>query len=81
MDLLFKWQGKESAEHVEQIRAIHINCPDAGLKMTWERLEQCYGSAEVVKDALFKQIDSFPKITNRDYVNLRKFSDMLMELQ
>ena len=81
MDLLFKWLGKESAEHVEQIRAIHINRPDAGLKMTWERLDQCYGSAEVVEDALFKRIDNFPKITNRDYVKLRKFSDILMELQ
>ena len=70
MDLLFKWLGKESAEHVEQIRAIHINRPGAGLKMIWERLDQCYGSAEVVEDALFKRIDNFPKITNRDYVNV-----------
>ena len=81
MDLLFKWLGKESSEHVEQIRAIHINRPDAGLRMIWERLEQCYGSTEVIEDALFKRIDSFPKITNRDYVKLRKFSDILMELQ
>ncbi len=71
MDLLPKWLGKESAEHVEQIRAIHINHPDAGLKMIWERLDQCYGSAEIVEDALFKQIDNFPKITNRDYVKLK----------
>lgn len=31
MDLLIKWLGKVSAEHVEQIRAIHINLPDAGI--------------------------------------------------
>lgn len=30
MDLLLKWLGKESAEHVEQVRAIHINNPQAG---------------------------------------------------
>lgn len=81
MDLLFKWLGKESAEHVEQIRSIHINNPQAGLRMIWERLEQCYGSAEVIEDALFKRIDSFPKITNRDDTKLRKFSDILLELQ
>lgn len=81
MDLLFRWLGKESAEHVEQIRAIHINNPLAGLRMIWDRLEQCYGSAEVVEDALFKRIDSFPKITNRDHTKLRKLSDILMELQ
>lgn len=49
--------------------------------MIWDILDQCYGSAEVVEDALLKQIDNFPKITNRDYVKLRKFSDILTELQ
>ena len=38
MDLLLKWLGKESAKHIEQIRAIHINRPEAGLAMAWERL-------------------------------------------
>ncbi|XP_056273067.1 uncharacterized protein LOC130195510 [Pseudoliparis swirei] len=80
MDLLFKWLGKESAEHVEHIRAIHINRPAAGLAMIWHRLEQSYGSAEVIEDALFKRIDAFPKITNRDYSKLIKLSDLLMEL-
>lgn len=81
MDLMLKWLGKESAEHVEQIRAIHINNPVAGLEMIWDRLEQCYGSAEVIEDALFKRVDSFSKIASKDYVKLRKFSDLLMEMQ
>lgn len=46
--------------------------------MIWDRLEQCYGSAEVIEDAL---IDSFPKVTNRDYSKLRKLHDIVMELQ
>ncbi len=72
MDLLLKWLGKESAEHVEQIRAIHINHPQAGLAMAWDRLDQTYGSAEVIEDALFKRIDVFPKIANQDYSKLTK---------
>ena len=81
MDLLFKWLGKESAEHIEQIRAIHIHHPEAGLAMTWNRLEQTYGSAEVIENALFKRIDSFPKVTSRDGSMLTKLGDLLMELQ
>lgn len=81
MDLLFKWLGKESSEHVEHIRAIHINHPAAGLAMIWDRLEQSYGSAEVIEDALFKRIDAFPKLTNRDYSKLTKLSDLLKELE
>ncbi|XP_017275504.2 uncharacterized protein LOC108249317 [Kryptolebias marmoratus] len=81
MDLMLKWLGKESAEQVEQIRAIHINNPVNGLNMMWNRLEQCYGSAEAIEDALFKRIEAFPKITPKDYSKLRKFSDLLMEIQ
>ncbi|KAI2655939.1 hypothetical protein H4Q32_012732 [Labeo rohita] len=81
IDLLLKWLGKESAEHVEQIRAIHINHSQAGLDMAWDRLDQTYGSIEVIEDALFKRIDAFPKIPNRDYSKLTKLSDLLMELQ
>lgn len=74
MDLQFKWLGKKSAEHIEQIRAMHINHLEAGLEMIWDRLEQGYGPAEVIEDALFKQIDSFPNIINKDYSKPRKLS-------
>lgn len=81
LDLLLKWLGKESAEQVEQIRAIHIHRPEAGLAMAWDRLDQTYGSAEAIENALFKRVDSFPKITGRDGFKLTKLSDLLMELQ
>lgn len=75
------WLGKESAKQAEQIRAIHINNPVNGLNMMWNRLEQCYSSAEVIKYALFKGINAFPKITSKDNTKLRKFSELLMEMQ
>ncbi|XP_013856011.1 uncharacterized protein LOC106511825, partial [Austrofundulus limnaeus] len=81
MDLLLKWLGRESAQHVEQIRAIHINQPQAGLNMIWNRLDEKYGSAEAIEDALFKRIEDFQKITNRDHSKLTKLGDLLMELQ
>nr|XP_054593164.1 uncharacterized protein LOC129160055 [Nothobranchius furzeri] len=80
MDLLLKWLGKESAQHVEQIRAIHINYPQAGLDMIWNRLDETYGSAEAIENALFKRIEDFPKIPNRDSYKLTKLGDLLMEL-
>lgn len=80
MDLLLKWLGKESKEHAEQIRAIHVNHPGAGLDMIWERLDRTYGSTEAIEDSLFKRIDTFPKVGNRDYTKLTKLSDLLMEL-
>lgn len=49
--------------------------------MNWARLEECYGSPEVIENSLFRRLESFPKLTNKDYVKLRELSDLLMELQ
>lgn len=81
LNLLFTWTGKESDEQVKQIRAIHIYNLLAGLRIIWRSLEQCYGSAEVIEEALFKWIDNFPKITSQDPHKLKKFCNILMKLQ
>ncbi|KAK7882975.1 hypothetical protein WMY93_029149 [Mugilogobius chulae] len=80
MDLLVKWLGKESSEHAKRIRSIHINHPDLGLQMIWKRLDDCYGSSEVIEKALFQKLDSFPKLNNKDYSKLRDLGDLLMEV-
>lgn len=52
-----------------------------GLALIWERLDACYGAPEVIEDALFQRIDSFPKISNKEYAKLHELSDLLMELE
>lgn len=79
LDLLLKWLGNESAEHAKRIRDININYPETGLKMIWDRLYECYGSAEVIENALFKRIDGFPRIAGKGHQKLRELSDLLME--
>lgn len=49
--------------------------------MIWERLEECYGSAKAIEDALFKKVEDSPKITSRGYQKLRELKDLLQELQ
>lgn len=49
--------------------------------MIWDRLDACYGAPEVIEDALFQRINSFPRISNRDYTKLHELSDLLMELE
>ncbi|XP_073772958.1 uncharacterized protein [Danio rerio] len=81
MDLLVKWLGKESAEHAKRMRSVHINQPLKGLDMIWTRLEECYGAPEVIERALFRRIESFPRISSRDYSKLHELSDLLMEIE
>lgn len=80
LDLLVKWLGKESGEHVKRIRAVHVSNPRAALHLSWDRLQECYGTAEMVENALFKRLDSFPRLTAKDNAKLRELSDLLMEL-
>lgn len=81
LDLLVKWLGKESSEHVKRIRAVYTTNPKAAFQLSWDRLEECYATPEVVENALFKKLDSFPRLTNRDNVKLRELGDLLLELQ
>ncbi|XP_034547118.1 uncharacterized protein LOC117818374 isoform X1 [Notolabrus celidotus] len=81
LDLLCKWLGPSSSEQAKRIRAVHIHSASAGLQMVWQRLEDIYGSPEVIEDALLKKIDDFPKITAKDNHKLRQLGDTLMELE
>ena len=81
MDLLTKWLGKESSEHVKRIRSVHVSDPEEALRKAWRRLQDCYASPEVIENAIFKKLDNFPKISAKDYTKLRELGDLLMEIQ
>ena len=80
LDLLVKWLGKESSEHIKRMRAVHVTNPEAALQMSWTRLRECYATPEVIESALFKRLDNFPHLTSRENIKLRELSDLLMEL-
>lgn len=66
LDLLIKYLGKESSQHVKRIKAVNIRSSLTGLTMAWERLKETYGSPEAIEQALFSKLDNFPKITTKD---------------
>ncbi|KAK3545643.1 hypothetical protein QTP70_008781 [Hemibagrus guttatus] len=81
LDLLSKWLGEQSSHYVRRIRAVHTGNPDTGLRKAWERLEDCYGSPEIIEKSLFDRVDSFPKISNKDAKKLRELGDLLQEVE
>ncbi len=48
--------------------------------MTWSRLQECYGSPEMIEKALFDRVEKFPKLNNKDPRKLRELGDLLQEL-
>ncbi len=65
---------------MRRIRAVHTSNPDTGLRRAWERLEDCFGSPEIIEKSLFDRIDSFPKIGNREVKKLQELGDLLQEV-
>ena len=65
IDLLAKWLRSESSDHVKRIRAVNVNQPERGLRLVWNRLEECYGSPEVIDSVLFEDLMSSPKSPKR----------------
>ncbi|KAL1442113.1 hypothetical protein MTO96_000009 [Rhipicephalus appendiculatus] len=81
LDLLVKWLGVESSGYAKRLRSVHVANPEAGLRLVWERLEECYGRPEVIEDALFKRVANFPKFSDKDTHKLRELGDLLLELE
>ncbi|XP_066544906.1 uncharacterized protein LOC136712312 isoform X1 [Amia ocellicauda] len=81
LDLMTKWLGPQSSEHIKRIRVVHISDPTAGLKKAWLRLEECYGSPEIIEKTLFDKLENFPKVSNRDPIKLRELGDLLREVE
>ncbi len=62
LDLLIRWLGPQSSEQVKRVRAVHVADPAAGCRMVWSRLEESFGSVEIIEKTLFDKLDCFPKI-------------------
>lgn len=80
LDLIIKWIGGESLQHVKRIRAVHVNNPAAGLDMVWQRLDRSYGSPEAIEAFLFSRLHDFPKLSIKDSKKLQELSDLLFEI-
>lgn len=81
LDMMTKWLGRESSDHVKRLRSVHVTNPVIALKKAWERLQECYAAPEIIEKALFNRLDNFPRVSGKEHVKLRELADLLMELQ
>lgn len=80
-DLLIKWLGPESKRHAINIRAAHMSDLRLGLKRIWERLDDRYGSPEMLEEMMKKKIRDFPNLTNKENKKLFELSDIVSEIE
>ncbi|KAK3086079.1 hypothetical protein FSP39_013163 [Pinctada imbricata] len=80
MDLLAKWLGPESSKYAVSIRAANSSFPHRGVARLWERLEERYGSPELVEASLKAKLESLPKLRPEDNKMLYDLSDIVAEI-
>ncbi|KAK7930587.1 hypothetical protein WMY93_006982 [Mugilogobius chulae] len=81
LDLLIKWLGPDSSPQALRLRSANVHNATAGVAMIWQRLDETYGSPEIIEHALLSKLENFPKISNKDNKRLRELGDILMEIQ
>ena len=81
IDLLVKWLGIDSRRHAISIKTSYVGNPSNPLVKIWERLDERYGSPEMIEAALKRKIMSFPKLSTQDQRKLYELSDLLSEVQ
>lgn len=81
VDLLIKYLGPESSKQANNIKIANFSNPGSGLSRIWERLNDRYGSPEMVEFALKQKLANVPKLTNKDYRKLFELSDILSEIE
>lgn len=80
LDLIVRWFGPASSKQANSIRACNADNPAQAVKKIWERLEERFGSPEMVERSLKERISSFPRIAGNDNKRLFDLADLVSEI-
>lgn len=75
-----KWLGPDSTKHAHSIRIANASNHAEALRKVWERLDERYGSPELIESALKQKLMNFPRLTNKDTEKLYTLSNLLCEI-
>lgn len=81
IDLLIKWLGPESSRQAKALRAAKAGDPNTCLQMIWERLNERFGSPEMIRAVIDKTLATFEKIKpGKDMNRLYDLADLVTEI-
>ncbi|XP_062619211.1 uncharacterized protein LOC134280770 [Saccostrea cucullata] len=80
LDLLVRWLGPASSRQANTIRACNADNSALAVQKIWERLEERFGSPEMLERSLKERITSFPRIAANDNRRLFDLADLVSEI-
>ena len=81
LDLLIKYLGKDSTKSALSMKVSNPHDPARGLSLLWSRLDERFGSPELVESALKNKVNKFSKIPQGQPKGLYDLSDILAEIE
>ena len=81
LSLLIEYTSGDSKCLVQRLHNAFIEKPAEGVKETWKKLEERFGSNAVITQVHLKKLTMHPTIGLRDNKGLQELGDLLLELQ
>ena len=81
LDLLIKYLGPISQQQARNIRSANANYPATAVRLNWDRLENRYGTPEMIESSIQLRLRTFPKLSNHQRKELYDLADLAAEIE
>lgn len=81
IDLLIRYLGAESKQHAVSLRSVYVCDPAMGREQIWNRLNERYGSPELVRHAIMTKLGRLPRLNGKEPKRLYDMVDTLSEVE
>ena len=81
LSLIVEYTTGQSKKLIQRLRNAYIESPDEGVKESWKKLCERFGSDAVITKVHLSKLNAFPKIAGKDNKRLQEFGDLMLELE
>ena len=81
LGLMLEYTTGESKGLVQRLRNAYIENPAAGVRESWKKLGERFGSTAVITNVHLNKLTTFPALAPKDDKGLQELGDLLLELQ
>ena len=78
---MLEYTTGESKRLVQRLRNAYIENPSAGVRESWKKLGERFGSTAVITNVQLNKLTMFPALASKDNKGLQELGDLLLELQ
>jgi len=79
--LMLEYTTGESKKLVQRVRNAYIENPTTGVRESWKKLRERFGSTAIITNVYLNKLTTFPVLAPKNNKGLQELGDLLLELQ